>query len=221
MKYVIKNQKETDFGFLKKLSINELLNDIQKDHTYFFMSCGQFSLDDLIRHVAGKIGVCEGLIVSWVASSSSLKKMLQLLDTGLFDSVRLILDRTVPATRPHIFKMLVESIGAEFIRIINIHSKLAILRNNDYSVVIETSANLNRNFRVENFRISENSGLADFLNGFFDEVFQTISAPSESPKMAQRFNSTKLRKIGDINLRKIRYNRTEKIINYNEGKIIE
>jgi len=41
--------------------------------------------------------------------------------------------------------------------------------------VIRTSANLNRNTRLENFEIDESEEFADFFQKFFDEAFSKIS----------------------------------------------
>ena len=51
------------------------------------------------------------------------------------------------------------------------HAKFLLVRNASWNVVVRTSMNLNENRRFETVELSDDAGLAAFLEGFVDEVF--------------------------------------------------
>ena len=63
--------------------------------------------------------------------------------------------------------------------------------------MIETSANLNKNVRLESFRITENKEFCDFFRNMFYEFFNEIS-PSENKLLssAQKLGNIKPQLIG-------------------------
>ena len=69
-----------------------------------------------------------------------------------------------------------------------------MIRNEKWDIVVRTSANLNRNLRLENFEIDENKDFADFFQKFFDEAFSQI-AVNENHQLK---SSQKLKDVIDV-----------------------
>lgn len=80
------------------------------------------------------------------------------------------------------------------IRTTRIHAKFVVIRNEQWNIVIRTSANLNKNVRLENFEIDDDKDFADFFQKFFDEAFKKI-ALNENHRLK---SSQKLKNILDV-----------------------
>ena len=89
--------------------------------------------------------------------------------------------------------MLLDKFG-DCIRTTRIHAKFFVIRNEKWNIVVRTSANLNKNLRLENFEIDENKDFADFFQKFFDEAFKQI-AVNENHRLP---SSRKLQHVLDV-----------------------
>ena len=97
--------------------------------------------------------------------------MLQFIDEGQILSARWLVDLTFCRRTPQLAARLRSAFGPDAIRVAKNHAKFSIVENEDWRVVIETSMNLDHNPRFENFRITHDPSLADFLSTILDEVW--------------------------------------------------
>lgn len=161
----------------------ETFPNFKKGYSAFGMNNGSFSFGDVISHVLGEIGPAHALISTWVASQAATTKVCQFLNDGRFLSVRFLVDRMFSESRKPVYDYIVKNFGLNAIRTSRCHTKFCILYNDEYSVVIETSANLNKNVRLESFRITEDEAFCGFFRNMFDDFFNVIS-PSENTKLS-------------------------------------
>lgn len=183
--------------FIKKSRPVDIFPDFKKGYSAFGMNNGTFSFGDVIEYVLNHIGPADALISSWVASSKSVRKVLKYLNNKKFLSVKFLLDRMFANTRPEIYKHIIDNFGADCIRTSRLHMKFCALYNADWSVVIETSANLNKNIRLETFRITEDKKFLDFFKEFFDNIFGTFP-PQGNASNAQIFSESDLQLLPNI-----------------------
>ncbi len=137
----------------------------------FGFTKGQFSLTDIILHVLTATGPADVVVSTWTAAHADIQTHHRLLTAGGVRSMRFVIDRGFPSRQPEYCDLLVSKFGPDCIRLTRIHAKFVLIRNEQWSVAIRTSMNLNTNPRFENFEISDDPVLADFLTEIVEEIF--------------------------------------------------
>ena len=64
--------------------------------------------------------------------------------------------------------------GADSLLLTRTHAKFALLSAGDYRIAIRSSMNLNRNTRVEQFDLDDDSALYDWFMGLVDEIRASV-----------------------------------------------
>jgi len=187
--------------FMGRCRPADIFPDLRKNSSCFGLNNGSFSFGDVIEHVLNHTGRAHALISSWVASERSIKQVLRYFKNKRFLSVKFLLDRMFPNSRPDIFQYVVDNFGVDSIRVSYVHSKFCALYNEEWFFVIETSANLNKNRRLESFRITEDEKFVSFFRELFVNLFKVIK-PHKCPRKAQGEKPTMLNKLPDIPPRK-------------------
>lgn len=135
------------------------------------LSKGQFSLIDIIAHCLPQTGPADVTIATWTAAGADLGFAYSLLTDGAIRTVRFIVDFSFPTRQPSYCAALRERFGDDCIRVTKTHAKFVLIRNEGWNLVIRSSMNLNENRRLESFEISDDVGMADYLEGVMDELF--------------------------------------------------
>lgn len=175
------------FDFDLNSHFSRLFYDFDKNYSVYVVSVGRFSLIHLIEYFLELIGPAHGLFSAWTASGRSMRQVLRFFENRDLLSVRFLLDRTFPNTRPALYQYLIDQFGADSVRTLRSHLKIYALFNAEYSVIIESSANLNKNLRLESYRVTESVSFREFFQSVFDIVFEktplkrTAKRASESP----------------------------------------
>ena len=172
----------------------EMFPNFKKGYSVFGMNNGSFSFGDVVEHFLNQIGPAHCLISTWVASQAATTKVCHFLDDNRFLSVRFLVDRMFSESRKPVYDYIVKNFGVDSIRTSRNHVKFCVLYNEKFNVVIETSANLNKNTRLESFRITEDEQFCQFFRNIFDDFFNKI-APSENTKLS---SSQKLESIDEF-----------------------
>lgn len=180
--------------FIKNSSPEDIFPDFKKGYSAFGMNNGSFSFGDVIEYVLNHTGPAHAMISSWVASQAASEKVVDWLGNRRILSARFLLDRMFTETRRKVYDFIVRKFGLDSIRTSRIHTKFCVLHNEDWFVVIETSANLNKNTRLEIFRITEDKAFCMFFKEMFDNFFNIIS-PKENGLLAA---AQKLGELPDI-----------------------
>lgn len=163
----------------------------------FGVNKGQFSLIDLIDHGLSELGPSEVLLSTWTASGADLAFAYGMLGDGRVSKLRLILDVSFPARQPEFCEAAREAFGDDCIRLTKSHAKFCVLRAaSGRALVIRSSMNLNENRRLETFEISDDLGLAEFLEGVVAELFSDY-APGEQFGKTEYGNLVDFEKLGE------------------------
>ncbi len=184
---------KTKMMMSSKIDVMDIVGDLKKGMRRFGFTAGQFSMSDLIQHILNQTGPANLYISTWAASSEGLKKTFEFLNNGKLRNIRFMIDSGAKQYRDNQFGALLDKFG-DCIRTTRIHAKFFVIRNEKWDIVVRTSANLNRNLRLENFEIDENKDFADFFQRFFDEAFSQI-AVNENHQLK---SSQKLKDVLDV-----------------------
>lgn len=128
---------------------------------------GQFSFIDLIEAALKYSGPADVLISTWSASSHDIGRVRSFCEQGRIRACQFLIDAAFESFNKEAAVQLREFFGDENIRVVPNHAKFALVGNSDWSIVIQTSMNLNRNKRLENFTITDEK---DFYSQYSDLV---------------------------------------------------
>ena len=112
------------------------------------------------------------LISTWVIADSDIDNLIDLMKNGRIKKLKLCLGEIYPGTYPAEYSRLLK-MRDEFnfqMVVARNHSKIMLMKNSDMDLVIESSANVNTNPRMEQTAIHNDKGLYDFYNEFFAGV---------------------------------------------------
>lgn len=147
------------------------IGPITKGCDIFGLTKGDFSMIDILRHVAREIGPCRIDVGTWTAAAAEIKQAFDMLGDRNILALRFLVDRSFPQRQPRYFASLREKFGEDCVRLARFHAKFILLENEEYSVAVRTSMNLNLNQRIEFFEISEGSPISDYLREVVDYHF--------------------------------------------------
>lgn len=147
------------------------IGEITKGCDLFGLTKGDFSMIDILRHIARQIGPCRIDIGTWTAAAADIRQAEAMLGDRNILSMRWLLDRSFPQRQEAYFRSLLERFGRDSVRLARFHAKFILLENDGWSVAVRTSMNLNLNQRIEFFEISEGSPISDYLREVVDYHF--------------------------------------------------
>lgn len=152
------------------------IGPIVKGGDVFGLTKGDFSMIDILRHVAREIGPCRIDIGTWTAAAADIKQAEAMLQDRNILAMRWLVDRSFPQRQGKYYASLLQRFGKDAVRLARFHAKFILLENDKYTVAVRTSMNLNENRRIEFFELSEGSPISDYLRGIVDYHF---AQPSE------------------------------------------
>ena len=154
---------------------------------------GQFSLIDLIEHCLTCTGPADVFIATWSAAAGDIKRAHKFLKNGRIRSLRFLVDYSFQSRKPEFCQELVATFGFDAVRVTVTHAKYCLILNEDWSLVIRTSMNLNYNPRFENYEISDDRDFADFQQAIIDEIWNGQDS-AEGFEVRPQDNKEKFRK---------------------------
>lgn len=138
------------------------IGEIYKGMEIYGLTKGQYSIINIIETILNQTGKADVIISTWTAANAEIKKAEAFLKNGNINKLHFIVDRSFPTRQPKYYKQLIDTFG-DIVSLTNSHAKFVIIKNNDWNIVIRTSMNLNENKRLENFEISDDKTLVDYL----------------------------------------------------------
>lgn len=127
------------------------------------VTAGQFSLIDLLRAILDQTGPADVLCCAWTVGIRDAEVAGWLLHHGgMIRSLRFLVHDRFPTTEPAYCGRMVEIFGPEVFTLARIHAKVLVVQNEKWSVVVQSSMNLNRNDQWEQFTLDDSKKLAAF-----------------------------------------------------------
>ena len=152
-------------------SAADMIGPLEHRCELFGLTGGQFSFIDILEHCLNNIGPAHCMIATWTASYANIEKALRFTSDSRLLSCRWLVDRSFKTRKPELCKHLVDVFGKDCIRTASSHAKFLLLWNDEWNLAIRTSMNLNQNPRVEDFEISDDKELTDYMRTLCESVF--------------------------------------------------
>ena len=135
------------------------------------LTFGQFSLIDLIQAALEITGPADVTVSTWSAGFYDIDAAERFRDNGLMRSIRFVMDAASMKKGQASVYDIADLFGEGAIRTTRTHAKFALVRNDEWDVVITSSMNLNLNPRCEMTDDSERCGMfAAFVDALFEEL---------------------------------------------------
>ena len=138
----------------------ECIGEIDPGMALFAITRGQFSMLDAILHTLDQVGPAEVSVWTWTIADYEIERFCDLMRDGRITRGTLIIDHGARNKNHALIAEWKRNFGAESVRYILNHAKIATVESADRRVLLRGSMNLNFNPRFEQFDLTE--GGADF-----------------------------------------------------------
>lgn len=138
----------------------------------FGFTKGQFSLIHLLDAIVDQVGPSDVTICTWSAADGDVDHAKQWIEAGRVRSLRMVVDFSFQTRKPDVCDALRARFGDDALRVTVTHAKFVLVRAGDWRLVIRTSMNLTHNPRFENFEISDDPQMFDFMQSIVDEIWR-------------------------------------------------
>ena len=142
------------------------------------ISDGSWSLVDAIREMCHICGPSDVVLSTWTAANANLLDAERMIKSRIIRNFRLCVDRSFQSRQPKYCAAARSIFGDECIRIWSSHAKFCIVMGDNLRILYLTSANLNRNKRLESFTAIANDELVDQYLTMVDQLF-VMQKPGE------------------------------------------
>lgn len=127
------------------------------------LTCGQFSMIDILEHMLNESGGQSDVFVStWTAGMYDVERAAQIAECGKIKSIRWIMDRALFSKSPEYSGPMIEAFGIDAFRDTSVHAKVTLVKSDFKKMVCRSSMNLNKNLKTEQFDISVCDEVYDF-----------------------------------------------------------
>lgn len=142
-----------------------------KRREVFGFNGGQFSSIDLLDAVLNYTGPARCIVATWTAAKADMGRAKEFLESGRILDVKWLVDISFQNRQSELCDLLREKFGDDAIRALRSHAKFMTVSSDDWSVVIQTSMNLNQNKRLESFWVCECPDLYGEFVSLVEQVF--------------------------------------------------
>ena len=144
---------------------------------------------DALKAVLQKTGAAHVTIATWTAGNADISEAFEMLESRKILSLRLCVDRSFLTRQPKYVRKVIRLFGEDAVRAWENHAKFFLVKNKKAHVLYCTSANLNRNRRIENFQAFWCDELAANYATIVDRLFA-------AQKPGEMLRKTVTRKMG-------------------------
>lgn len=162
--------------FSKVASARDTIRGFGHDMDVAGLTFGQFSLIDLIQAALEIAGPADVTISTWSAGFYDIEAAERFRDDGLLRSIRFVMDAASMKRGQASVYDIADLFGKEAIRTTRTHAKFALIRNDEWSIVITSSMNLNLNPRCEQFEMTDDPERCGMFAAFVDALFDELPA---------------------------------------------
>ena len=145
------------------------ISSIAPNRVVPFFSEGRWSLYHLFSFILSITGPANVKISSFSLSEAAIRTFFTEKQNGNILDIKLLIDTTIPSRKPDLTLFVSDFI--KDIRLIPNHSKLVLVQNDTWNVVIVSSQNLTPNPRLESGIIFTTAAEFDYFNNKFDEFY--------------------------------------------------
>lgn len=145
------------------------------------ISDGSWSLIQAIRGLLDRTGPADLVVATWTAAHADIAEAEKFLEDGRVRSMRMIVDRSFQNRQPAYCEAARAAFGDAAIRVAATHAKFVLVLGGERDfadVLLLTSANLNKNPRLENYSVFAGGALVEQYAAMVERLFG-LQAPGQ------------------------------------------
>ena len=185
-KTLTKHEQRT---ILSEAAINSILPwHFEKGEAYHVLSLGDIDSLTFFRLILKEQKVEYALISTWKISRMDIEEIGTWLEAGNVGRIDFYIGEILQSAFKSDFAMLTEICKKHNCRLVSLknHSKIICAFGEKYNVVVESSANMNTNPRIEQTTITIDDELAKFYKKNFDSLLPLNKDYKQPPKYELR-----------------------------------
>jgi hypothetical protein len=169
-------------------SAKEAIGEWDFETEIFGFTKGAFSVIDIITHILDLTGQANVVFSTWTAAKTDITAVLEMVKSKKILDSRWLVDLTFQRRSPELAHEIRKTFGNDAIRVAKNHAKFALIETSKYKIVLRTSMNINYNPRFEDFTISNDPELYDFIMNIINEVWkrQPASMANATPHKIEK-----------------------------------
>jgi len=144
------------------------IGEINQEETIHFFSNSEWSMPDLIDYITNQIGPCSLRLTSFSFTLPALIHIKNLIELRLINKVQFLIDKSVLHQHGKIQQLKLMPIE---VKLLKCHAKIILLENENFKLVVVSSANINRNPRWEAGSIMTSKLAYDFYSNKYNEIW--------------------------------------------------
>jgi hypothetical protein len=162
----VKNEYRQIFKNYQK--IEDLFPDLEPGTNIHFVSEVDWSNHELIAHLLTITGPANIWFTTFALSEAAARILLKLKQNNQILEMTALVDFRAQNRHPEAYH-LAKSLMANIRQYPN-HSKVTVIENNDWQIVINSSANFTNNMRIESGIICVNTGATTFYKNWINNL---------------------------------------------------
>ena len=165
---------------------SEIFSSSISDGVVFpFLTMGDFSMLDVVAAVLDQTGPANVDISTWTMGVYDANALWSFVESAKIERIRFLMDPSMFGRREDLAKEFIAAFGGDSIRCIESHAKFTLIYNDNYSVLIQSSMNMNRNKRLENGTVICDAGAVGFHRDIVDQVFASAEPGFSGKRMGR------------------------------------
>lgn len=164
----VKNEYRQVFKNYQK--IEELFPDLEPGTNIHFVSEVSWSNHELIAHLLTITGPANIWFTTFALSEAAARILLKLKQSNQILEMTALVDFRAQNRHPEAYH-LSKSLMTDIRQYPN-HSKVTIIENNEWQIVINSSANFTNNMRIESGIICVNTGATNFYKKWINDLIK-------------------------------------------------
>lgn len=148
-------------------NLSDVLPTLEMGDIVEYYTKGRFSKHNLIEYILRVTGPADVLIATWAMTEAPLRTLARLKNEGKILKLECMVEHKVPGHNPKSYGYAKQFFDQIWLG--RNHAKVVVIENQDWAVVITTSANLTRNRRIESGDIKCSRESVEFNRKWINE----------------------------------------------------
>ncbi len=138
---------KSNFVHFTQKVINDQIGELEKDAVKAFWSEGHFSMHDMLLYLLDIAGASKVYLSTFSISEASIRAFALAMESGLITELHALFDYTIKSHKRQLLHFASNVCGS--IKLTPNHSKLILIENDNWKIVVVGSANMTPNPRKE------------------------------------------------------------------------
>lgn len=176
-------EREAGYVCAPRSTAVEAIGTISPGFRLEVVNRGNFGRIDIVQALLTQTGPADVLLSTWSIGIRDGANLAQMQSDGLIRSMSLVVNLANKTVEPHktYWERMVGWFGESNVYPCQVHSKFTVIRNENWNIVIRSSANLTENIRLEQFSIDDSAAMANFYAGIIRSWAACVPEGFETP----------------------------------------